>query len=61
MQIISEKEKERLITKFKNFQYKENLGADILILDNANYELINKNRKFKLKYKNKDYKIYEKY
>jgi hypothetical protein len=60
MQIISEKEKERLITKFINFQYKENLGADILILDNAIYELINKNRKFKLKFENKNYKIYEK-
>ena len=59
-QIISEKEKKRLMAKFKIHQYKKNLGADILILDNTNYYLINKNKKFKLKFKNKNYKIYEK-
>ncbi len=60
MQIISEKEKKRLMTKFKIHQYKKNLGADILVLDNTNYYLINKNKKFKLKFENKNYKIYEK-
>ena len=60
MQIISEKEKKRLISKFKIHQYKKNLGADILVLDNTNYYLINKNKKFKLKFENKNYKIYEK-
>jgi len=60
MQIISEKEKKRLMTKFKIHQYKKNLGADILILDNTNYYLINKNKKLKLKFENKNYKIYEK-
>ena len=60
MQIISEKEKKRLMTKFKIHQYKKNLGADILILDNTNYYLINKNKKFKLRFENKNYKIYEK-
>ncbi len=60
MQIISEKEKKRLISKFKIHQYKKNLGADILILDNTNYYLINKNKKFKLRFENKNYKIYEK-
>ena len=60
MQIISEKEKKRLMAKFKIYQYKKNLGADILILDNTNYYLINKNKKFKLKFENKNYKIYEK-
>ncbi len=60
MQIISEKEKKRLMTKFRIHQYKKNLGADILILDNTNYYLINKNKKFKLKFENKNYKIYEK-
>ena len=61
MQIISEKEKKRLLTRFKTFQYNESLGADILILDNTNYDLINKNKKFILKFENKDYKIYKKY
>ena len=60
LQIISEKEKKRLMAKFKIHQYKKNLGADILILDNTNYYLINKNKKFKLKFENKNYKIYEK-
>jgi hypothetical protein len=60
MQIISEKEKKRLISKFKIHQYKKNFGADILILDNTNYYLINKNKKFKLKFENKNYKIYKK-
>jgi hypothetical protein len=60
MQIISEKEKKRLISKFKIHQYKKNLGADILILDNTDYYLINKNKKFKLRFENKNYKIYEK-
>jgi len=60
LQIISEKEKKRLMAKFKIHQYKKNLGADILILDNTNYYLINKNKKFKLMFKNKNYKIYEK-
>jgi hypothetical protein len=60
MQIISEKEKKRLMTKFRIHQYKKNLGADILVLDNTNYYLINKNKKFKLKFENKNYKIYEK-
>ena len=60
MQIISEKEKKRLMAKFKIHQYKKNLGADILILDNTSYYLINKNKKFKLKFENKNYKIYEK-
>ena len=60
MQIISEKEKKRLMAKFKIHQYKKNFGADILILDNTNYYLINKNKKFKLKFENKNYKIYEK-
>jgi hypothetical protein len=60
MQIVSEKEKKRLISKFKIHQYKKNLGADILILDNTNYYLINKNKKFKLKFENKNYKIYKK-
>ena len=60
MQIVSEKEKKRLMAKFKIYQYKKNLSADILILDNTNYYLINKNKKFKLKFENKNYKIYEK-
>ncbi len=60
LQIISEKEKKRLMAKFKIHQYKKNLGADILILDNTNYYLINKNKKFKLRFENKNYKIYEK-
>ncbi len=60
LQIISEKEKKRLMAKFKIHQYKKNLGADILILDNTNYYLINKNKKFKLQFENKNYKIYEK-
>ena len=60
LQIISEKEKKRLMAKFKIHQYKKSLGADILILDNTNYYLINKNKKFKLKFENKNYKIYEK-
>ena len=60
LQIISEKEKKRLMAKFKIHQYKKSLGADILILDNTNYYLINKNKKFKLRFENKNYKIYEK-